>query len=80
MEKGKKKILWVLRYEKCFRQKRILENDKTFFIRKKHTFLADQHRKNTQIIPDDFDLSEEFSTFFKKMLLVRSMSSQMNII
>ena len=32
MQKGKKKILWVLKYEKRFRQKRILENDETFFV------------------------------------------------
>ena len=31
----------------------------------KHSFFADQRRKNNRIISDDFDLFEELSTFFE---------------
>ena len=42
------------------------------FLSDKNSFVVNQHKKNNQIISDEFDLSEEFSIFFKNA--VRSLN------
>ena len=42
-----------------------MENDKTFLCDKNTVFSQISIEKNNRIISDDFDLSEEFSTFFE---------------
>ena len=50
------------------------------FLSDKNTVFSQISIEKNRIISDDFDLSEECSSFFLKMLLGCSMSSQMNII
>ena len=59
-------MLWVVSYEKCFRQKKEFWKIKKPFLFDKNTIYSQINReKNDKIISDDFHLSEEFGTFSK---------------
>ena len=65
--------------EKSFGSKEFWKTMGPFSSDKNTVFSQINIEKNNQIKSDDFDLSENFRTFLK-MLLGRSMSSQMSII